>query len=649
MGGGILDKTDAALKSDLQSLLPLRVWEELREEARRRVVKARDDSARLAGEMGAAESAAVRVAEKIRGVKIELGEWEAGREARLRAQREELEALLASGGSGAARSGDSSTGGGSAGGGSSGGSAADDAPAASTAAAEDSEAGDDATDSAATLLAAQVASETASAQLASKRDEVREATAAHQQRVHGAFALAQQAAEAAMEADASASREHVRVAALKQRGEGLRSAVRAWGWSKQRIEAAKRAVAAGEAARRRVLEAEAAAQASAAAALRAPGGDAGSGVGSDDDDGPDHTQQLVHATEERARELRARALVARHQLDQATSSSAVVGSVEGGGVCSSCGQRVSAEHLVERQAALGATLAEAERLASDAEAAALRLQSAADGQRLAGVQTTLQGLQVEEKEAAAALKEAEAAQARCRQSLSDGRAKARDAEEASAALLAAAEAQVAALVTVEREAAAAVSEAAERVAVEERRAAERMAEEERRTALMRLQVEHAMAAVEALQAEANPHARRLQDDEAQHAVLVAQRAQLERSAAEAAACGALHTELQEHFGKRGVQNMLYTLALDQLEAAAAVYSSELSSGRLQLKLSFDEQLKSIRKLVHVRKTDVSIRSGSPALERSTCLVPRALPCASLRFPALPCASLRCFYCPARSD
>ena len=94
MGGGILDKTDAALKSDLQSLLPLRVWEELREEARRRVVKARDDSARLAGEMGAAESAAVRVAEKIRGVKIELGEWEQAAELVVtQEEKEDLEAM----------------------------------------------------------------------------------------------------------------------------------------------------------------------------------------------------------------------------------------------------------------------------------------------------------------------------------------------------------------------------------------------------------------------------------------------------------------------------------------------------------------------------------------------------------------------------
>jgi len=34
MGGGLLDKTDAALKSELQSLLPLAQWEAAREAAK---------------------------------------------------------------------------------------------------------------------------------------------------------------------------------------------------------------------------------------------------------------------------------------------------------------------------------------------------------------------------------------------------------------------------------------------------------------------------------------------------------------------------------------------------------------------------------------------------------------------------------------
>lgn len=47
------------------------------------------------------------------------------------------------------------------------------------------------------------------------------------------------------------------------------------------------------------------------------------------------------------------------------------------------------------------------------------------------------------------------------------------------------------------------------------------------------------------------------------------------------------------------------LALSQLEACAASYCSELSSGRLHLRLSFDESLRSVRKRVHVRKADGS--------------------------------------------
>ena len=69
MGGGLLDKTDAAIKSELESLLPLQVWSELRSEAASLAATARDDGARLAGETGAAERAAATAATHMAAVR----------------------------------------------------------------------------------------------------------------------------------------------------------------------------------------------------------------------------------------------------------------------------------------------------------------------------------------------------------------------------------------------------------------------------------------------------------------------------------------------------------------------------------------------------------------------------------------------------
>ena len=121
------------------------------------------------------------------------------------------------------------------------------------------------------------------------------------------------------------------------------------------------------------------------------------------------------------------------------------------------------------------------------------------------------------------------------------------------------------------------------------------------TAVVRWQVAHAREALAAAELEDNPHALRRLDVEARQAEMDERRLSLEASAREAATRQGMLTELQEHFGKRGVQNMLYTLALAQLEASAARYASELSAGRLQLRLSFDDQLRSIRKRVQVRQ------------------------------------------------
>ena len=65
----MLDKTDAAIKSELESLLPLQVWAELRSEAASLAATARDDGARLAGETGAAERAAATAAAQMAAVR----------------------------------------------------------------------------------------------------------------------------------------------------------------------------------------------------------------------------------------------------------------------------------------------------------------------------------------------------------------------------------------------------------------------------------------------------------------------------------------------------------------------------------------------------------------------------------------------------
>ena len=121
-----------------------------------------------------------------------------------------------------------------------------------------------------------------------------------------------------------------------------------------------------------------------------------------------------------------------------------------------------------------------------------------------------------------------------------------------------------------------------------------------------MRVGHARRALADAREEANPHLRRLDDALAHRDELLARREALEAQTAEAAGRQGELVELQEHFGKRGVQNMLYTLALAQLESSAAVYADELSGGRLQLRLSFDDALRSVRKRVAVCRADGSI-------------------------------------------
>ena len=439
-----------------------------------------------------------------------------------------------------------------------------------------------------------------------------------QQRARAAFAAAQEAAEAAMEASARVRQEEARCEAARTRTEGLKATVRSWGWLQPRVQAAKKAVAAGEEGRRRLLD-EAAGSLpglleekkeaeNKEAATEGEDLECGESEGEDDEigfaAGDGRALRVCAVLATRANELQAQATVASNQLAKAVAANggdAPAASTAGGarslaqgGVCDSCGQPVTAEHLCERVAALEQAVAEAEAQAAAAEEAARRAQVAVDGDRLAAVQSQLTALSAEERDARAALEEAEAHRLRMEEERKECTARAKRVEEEGSAQLDELEARVAELAAAERE-------AADRAAA----LLERAAEQQRRQAVLALQMTHGQEALERLEAETNPHQRRLDDDEAQLAALRERREALEVGMEEAASSAALHAELQDHFGKRGAQNMLYTLALEQLEACASVYCAELSSGRLQLHLSFDDGLRSVRKRVHVRRGDGS--------------------------------------------
>ena len=543
LGGGLLDKTDASLKADLQSLLPLDVWEELREEARRRAVAARDESARLEGEAAATERAAAQLAAKISGVRDELAQWEAGREARVRAQQEELSGLELPTLSDLSDQGDGSA-----------------------AQAHDGDPGTRAEEGNAEELlpGARAASESAAAALASRREAATTESAELQRRVRAAFAAAQDATEAVMAADAVAREESSRLEALRQRAKGLKATVRSWGWGKGRFQAAKEAMVAGKEARRLMLEAAALNVPGLLEAAKAAGGweaeedppESAEGAEEEGVNGGEGVapmaQRLARALETTALEMRARAVVAGQQLAesmQATGESCSSVSADGlGGVCDSCGQPVTAEHLCERREALERAAAEADAAAAEAEAAARSTRSAADGAQLAVVQAELSTILAEEGRAVRALEIAEEARSSRQEKLAETQSAARRAEEEAAAALSAAEAEVAALVASEREAAARLAALTDLAA-----------EQEQKAAVLALRVSHARAALEKLRAETNPHRRRLEDGEAELEALEGHRTSLEKLSAEASSSASLHSELQEHFGKRGVQNLLYTV------------------------------------------------------------------------------------------
>ena len=98
LGGGLLDKTDAALKAELQSLLPLGVWEAAREGARSQATAAKDAKTALVGEMTAAEMEDGRLEKSLAVRKAEHAAWEASRLQRVEAKQAELDGMRATGG-----------------------------------------------------------------------------------------------------------------------------------------------------------------------------------------------------------------------------------------------------------------------------------------------------------------------------------------------------------------------------------------------------------------------------------------------------------------------------------------------------------------------------------------------------------------------
>ena len=122
----------------------------------------------------------------------------------------------------------------------------------------------------------------------------------------------------------------------------------------------------------------------------------------------------------------------------------------------------------------------------------------------------------------------------------------------------------------------------------------------------------ALAAVASLRAETNPSALLLADMDARRTEASARRTALEAERKRAERAQRTMGELGEHFGKRGVQNLLYELAIDQLQLSAARYSGLLSAGTLQLALAFDAKRGAIQKSVRLVRPggDERVRSVS---------------------------------------
>ncbi|KAL1503956.1 hypothetical protein AB1Y20_010374 [Prymnesium parvum] len=274
-----------------------------------------------------------------------------------------------------------------------------------------------------------------------------------------------------------------------------------------------------------------------------------------------------------------------------------------GGVCESCGQPVTEEHLRERHALLKAEEEESQRASQLASSCLEQMITASDAIRLSKWRDELHSL--EEQAAAAWLRgwgggweeevefrgcwcEDEA----CRRGGNHG-----SVEAARCSLRQAEAAHLSA-----REAAAAAA-ARHEAASDRWRAAAAAAHGEAR---------ERRAAAAAARAASSPHALLLADLRARLLAVGEAAAAARRAAEESEAEALAMAELTEHFGKRGVQNLLYELATRQLEQSASRYAGMISGGQLQLHLRFDEERGSIQKSALVRGVDGEMRERSIA-------------------------------------
>ena len=208
-GGGLLSKSDAQLKADLQALLPLEVWENAREAARLSSLTARDAHERAVGELSMASRHEVAAAEQLKAITSQSVAWEAERDARVKMRKAVLDELLLE----------------------------DGTTDAAAAAAAMGTASDD--DGVMTLEEAKAVHEGASAALQAKREEWAAHISNEKRSMREALAAVQQQSEAVVEAEAAAARVSTKLSGVQQKIASLKATVKAWAWSGTRLNEAK--------------------------------------------------------------------------------------------------------------------------------------------------------------------------------------------------------------------------------------------------------------------------------------------------------------------------------------------------------------------------------------------------------------------------
>ena len=315
--------------------------------------------------------------------------------------------------------------------------------------------------------------------------------------------------------------------------------------------------------------------------------------------GAKEADRLCAALQQALLESRARALSIQQQAavaeEAASRDGRRDGTAEGGGgasdpgerVCTSCGQPVSDEHLASRRAELRAQLTAADAAAATCEELVAAARSATDTIRYLELQSECASA---EHAAAGAAGAAAAARAACDEQIRAlERLRKRAADDG--AQTGESDRLRAELEQLQVSRAAAQAEAA---AWTQRRHAAEMRAEKHRVAL---------EALAALERAPNPHALRIGDAAARRAAVASRQEKLAVAVKGAKKEETSLSALSEHFGKRGVQNLLYKLALENLERRAKWYAGELSGGKLQLRLAFDEAQKTVKKEVRMRRAE----------------------------------------------